>query len=86
MRHALTVFPALVDPAQAGTRRRHSDPDDPRPSKTIPASSNLPNHRRTPRALTAPGATHLFEEPGALEQVADLARDRFRRHLSVVRS
>ncbi|TNC24934.1 phosphoribosyltransferase [Amycolatopsis alkalitolerans] len=29
-----------------------------------------------------PGATHLFEEPGALEQVAALARDWFRRHLA----
>ena len=28
-----------------------------------------------------PGASHLFEEPGALEAVADLARDWFRRHL-----
>lgn len=28
-----------------------------------------------------PGATHLFEEPGALEQVAGLARDWFLRHL-----
>jgi len=28
-----------------------------------------------------PGATHLFEEPGALEQVAHLASDWFRRHL-----
>ena len=27
------------------------------------------------------GATHLFEEPGALEQVAQLARDWFLRHL-----
>ena len=27
-----------------------------------------------------PGATHLFEEPGALGQVAALARDWFRRH------
>jgi putative phosphoribosyl transferase len=26
-----------------------------------------------------PGATHLFEEPGALEQVADLAADWFTR-------
>jgi hypothetical protein len=28
-----------------------------------------------------PGATHLFEEPGALEAVARLAADWFRRHL-----
>ena len=28
-----------------------------------------------------PGATHLFEEPGALEQVADLSRDWFIGHL-----
>jgi pimeloyl-ACP methyl ester carboxylesterase len=28
-----------------------------------------------------PGATHLFEEPGALEEVARLARDWFVRHL-----
>jgi dienelactone hydrolase len=28
------------------------------------------------------GATHLFEEPGALEEVAALARDWFRRHLT----
>ena len=27
-----------------------------------------------------PGATHLFEEPGALEAVARLATDWFRRH------
>ena len=29
-----------------------------------------------------PGATHLFEEPGALEEVARLAREWFLRHLS----
>jgi putative phosphoribosyl transferase len=29
-----------------------------------------------------PGATHLFEEPGALERVAELARGWFARHLS----
>ncbi len=28
-----------------------------------------------------PGATHLFEEPGALDQVARLAADWFTRHL-----
>jgi putative phosphoribosyl transferase len=29
-----------------------------------------------------PGATHLFEEPGGLEQVAKLASDWFALHLS----
>lgn len=29
-----------------------------------------------------PGATHLFEEPGTLEEVARLARDWFRQHLA----
>jgi putative phosphoribosyl transferase len=33
------------------------------------------------RLQIVPGATHLFEEPGALEQVAALARDWFREHL-----
>jgi hypothetical protein len=28
-----------------------------------------------------PGATHLFEEPGALDQVARLAADWFVRHI-----
>jgi putative phosphoribosyl transferase len=32
--------------------------------------------------VVVPGATHLFEEPGALEQVASLARDWFVRHLT----
>ncbi len=31
-----------------------------------------------------PGASHLFEEPGALEEVARLARDWFLRHLTPV--
>jgi dienelactone hydrolase len=30
-----------------------------------------------------PGATHLFEEPGALDAVARLAADWFRRHLHI---
>ena len=35
-----------------------------------------------PRELeVVPGATHLFEEPGALARVTDLARDWFVRHL-----
>jgi pimeloyl-ACP methyl ester carboxylesterase len=37
-----------------------------------------------PTALNVvPGATHLFEEPGALEQVVDLATNWFRTHLPV---
>jgi pimeloyl-ACP methyl ester carboxylesterase len=37
---------------------------------------------RSPRQLAVvPGATHLFEEPGALEQVAGLAADWFARYL-----
>ncbi|KPC84943.1 MULTISPECIES: phosphoribosyltransferase [Streptomyces] len=33
------------------------------------------------RLEIVPGATHLFEEPGALDRVADLARDWFTSHL-----
>jgi hypothetical protein len=37
---------------------------------------------RCPNELVViPGATHLFEEPGALEAVAEHARDWFTRHL-----
>lgn len=37
---------------------------------------------RCPKDMVViPGATHLFEEPGALEEVAGLARDWFLRHL-----
>lgn len=32
--------------------------------------------------VIVPGATHLFEEPGALEQVAELATNWFRRYLA----
>ena len=34
--------------------------------------------------VVVPGSTHLFEEPGALETVADLARDWFAAHLARV--
>lgn len=36
------------------------------------------------RLAIVPGATHLFEEPGTLEQVADLAASWFSRHLAAV--
>jgi dienelactone hydrolase len=38
------------------------------------------------RLEIVPGATHLFEEPGTLEQVADLARDWFLSHLQPIES
>jgi putative phosphoribosyl transferase len=34
------------------------------------------------RLAIVPGATHLFEEPGALEEVVRLATDWFRQHFS----
>jgi putative phosphoribosyl transferase len=37
------------------------------------------------RLVVVPGATHLFEEPGALEAVAQMARDWFVTHLSRAR-
>jgi predicted phosphoribosyltransferase/alpha-beta hydrolase superfamily lysophospholipase len=37
------------------------------------------------RLVVVPGATHLFEEPGALERVASLARDWFTTHLAASR-
>jgi dienelactone hydrolase len=38
---------------------------------------------RGPKELTVvPGATHLFEEPGALERVSELARDWFLHHVA----
>ncbi|MFN3430497.1 MAG: hypothetical protein ACK46X_11125, partial [Candidatus Sericytochromatia bacterium] len=40
-----------------------------------------------PRELVIiPGATHLFEEPGTLDQVAQLAADWFGRHLARARA
>jgi dienelactone hydrolase len=45
------------------------------------AIAQLP--QQTGRKLEViPGATHLFEESGALDQVAGLARDWFRQHLA----
>lgn len=38
------------------------------------------------RLAIVPGATHLFEEPGALDEVARLAREWFERHLAAATS
>lgn len=42
--------------------------------------------RSEKRIVVVPGATHLFEEPGALEEVARLAADWFTRHLGAARA
>jgi len=42
----------------------------------------LEQMRAEVRLEIVPGATHLFEERGALERVAALAGDWFRRHLA----
>ena len=39
--------------------------------------------RAEKRLEIVPNATHLFEEPGSLEHVAELARDWFRQHLGL---
>jgi hypothetical protein len=41
-----------------------------------------PRNQQVARALAVPGATHLFEEPGALERVAQLAGQWFTTHLN----
>jgi len=47
------------------------------------AMAELP--RQTERRLEIiPGATHLFEEPGALDTVAELARDWFLKNFEAV--
>jgi hypothetical protein len=38
--------------------------------------------RTLKEVAVVPGATHLFEEPGTLEQAAALAAGWFRRHLA----
>jgi len=37
------------------------------------------------KLAVVPGATHLFEEPGTLDEVIVLARDWFRDHVQTVR-
>jgi len=50
--------------------------------QVIDMNRNALRRMRAPVALEiVPGATHLFEEPGTLEQVARLAADWCRRHL-----
>lgn len=39
--------------------------------------TNLEDNQKKKKIVIVPGATHLFEEPGKLEEVADLAKDWF---------
>jgi len=65
------------------------------PTLLIVGGSDFPvidMNRRALAALTSekelvivPGATHLFEEPGTLEKVADLAKDWFLKYLNPTR-
>ncbi len=49
----------------------------------LEANRRARDHLRCEHKLAVvPGASHLFEEPGTLEQVAGLARDWFTRHLA----
>jgi len=44
----------------------------------------MPRIRGEVKLEIIPGATHLFEEPGALERVAELAADFFEQHVESV--
>jgi pimeloyl-ACP methyl ester carboxylesterase len=44
--------------------------------------SVMPQLHCTHEMVVVPGASHLFEEPGALDEVARLAADWFTRHLA----
>ena len=62
-----------TDTADRGRARRHGIERDRDATQVLPVETRLE---------IVPGATHLFEEPGALEQAARcLARDWFLRHL-----
>lgn len=53
-----------------------------RDTPVIGMNEDAAKHMRCPHELRiVPGATHLFEEPGTLEQVRDHARAWFLRHL-----
>jgi dienelactone hydrolase len=49
------------------------------------AIAQLPKQTRCKLEIV-PGATHLFEEPGTLDQVAGLARAWFQEHLAPIRT
>jgi putative phosphoribosyl transferase len=62
-----------MDVAQSGRRRV---------TPVIDMNRDAMRRMRAPVQLEiVPGATHLFQEPGTLEQVARLAADWCRRHL-----
>jgi putative phosphoribosyl transferase len=52
--------------------------------QVIPLNRSAASHmtHATSRLVLVPGATHLFPEPGALEEVSRLAREWFLAHLA----
>ena len=77
--------PARPGRAAAGTGAGADAADRRRPGRRW-CSSSTGRHRPgcgvQTRLAVVPGATHLFEEPGTLEQAATLARDWFVDHLA----
>jgi putative phosphoribosyl transferase len=71
----------ILDRVQAPTLLIVGGADD----DVIPLNERAYRQLKSPKELVlVDRATHLFEEPGALEQVARLAADWFERHLSSV--
>ena len=68
----------VLDEVQAPTLLVVGGNDEPVTSLNVAAYQKL---RSRKELAVIPGATHLFEEPGALDQVARLASDWFRRYL-----
>nr|WP_239522345.1 phosphoribosyltransferase family protein [Geodermatophilus sabuli] len=74
--------PDLAGPALAGVRAPTLLVVGGRDDAVLELNRLAQARLRCPNRLAVvPGATHLFEEPGTLEQVAELARDWFLTHL-----
>src|SRR5207245_1085383 len=74
-----TLLLDLLHPAEEGDRERVFD------IALVPQRNRLAQAQLGGRSELAivPGATHLFEEPGTLDEVTRLARDWFVRYLKV---
>ncbi|WP_329018353.1 dienelactone hydrolase family protein [Micromonospora rifamycinica] len=76
--------PDLAGPALAGVRAPTLLLVGGRDDQVIALNEQAAERLTAPHELrVVPGAGHLFEEPGALDQVADAAAEWFTRHLPV---